>query len=95
MAEAKGCQTWRRQGQGTTITIGTATTGTTMAIGMIIITTGSHCCVTMTPRHAGCLPPRKNVPDMGGPIRCSSLMFKHEEHQKSKLRKDGTHLVYL
>jgi hypothetical protein len=58
MVNVKGCPTQRRQGHRITIR-----TGITMTIGTIKITIGSHCCATMTPSHAGCLPPRKNMTD--------------------------------
>jgi hypothetical protein len=34
--------------------------GITIVTGLTI-TTGSHCCTTMTPGHASCLTPTKNV----------------------------------
>jgi hypothetical protein len=96
MEEAKGCTTRRRQGQGITITVGTMTTtiiiiiGISITIGITILvtvtvglTTGFHCCATMTPGHAGCLPPRKKrqtgrQTDMDGPIRFTSFTLERE-----------------
>jgi hypothetical protein len=93
MVEATGCRTRRSQGQETTITIGTTFTigiiiETTITVRIITIIIGltisirSRCCVTMTPGHAGCLPPRKTRPtDMDELIMCFSLTLEPEEYQ--------------
>lgn len=57
---------------------------TTGTVGLTI-TTGCHCCATLTsPSLAVFLPSREKgdskETDMGSLIRCSSLFFQHEEH---------------
>jgi hypothetical protein len=53
MAEAKGCPTRRKQGQGITIIETTITIGIITIIIELTITIYFHCCATMTPGHAG------------------------------------------
>jgi hypothetical protein len=40
-------------------------------------------CTKITLTHTGCLVPRKNMTDMDGPIRCSSLKQQCEEQLKT------------
>jgi hypothetical protein len=73
MVDAKGCPSWRRQGQGIAITIEITTETLTIRIKVgieitvgLTITRGSHCCATITRGHAGCLPTWQNAIDRYG-----------------------------
>jgi hypothetical protein len=59
MVQVKGCPTQQREGQGITVTVGTAVTIRITVIGLTI-TIGSHFCAAVTSSYAGCLPPMKS-----------------------------------